>query len=1079
MSPARLHLIGRAVAALIVLTGGSLAPLCLTGQTTPVRAPGEATSNAQMPTDMQTQLHKLQDALKAAPTGDEKIKDGELNRIGDIYFRTSNFEIALEYYNRALKSAHSVKDARGEAAALSGLGNCYRDQGQSQKALAVFQQALDLATSSGDELEQATALNGVGSVDNNIGQNKTAGESYDRALALARKAGDSDLEAMILCGWGQVNALLGSNENARDDYDSALKVFRQIGDRFGEATALNDAGILEAGLGEMQKAWESYDQALVIRRDIGDRFGEAWTLTNIGNADKTHGKVLEALDQYDGALRIFRKVGARRGEAAALNNIGGVYSQRAEYRKALDYYERAWPILNQAGDRASEAAMLSNVGLLYYTLGKNRRALDYYQRALPIRREVGDRSGEATTLNDIGVVYWTLGENQTALKYLNRALDIRRGLSDHPGEAATLTNIGNVNNALGLKRKALEFYGQALSSPEASGDSDGEAGVLNNLGYVHQSIGEEKEALSYFERALPMAVSAKDPIEEARIFCNMMRNQRTSEPGLAIFYGKHAIDMLQQARVGMHGLDKELQRSFLASKEGYYRDLAALLIDQDRLPEALQVLNLLKQREYSDYVRGEIVEGLGLMARTPAERDAEEEYQELTADIVSAGEQWAYLRRIKRTLEQDKELEKLSDRVNEARKRLHDYFARLYEPFGKNSEANRRLDDVKSDVSALEHQLEKMPNTVALYTIVTPDAYRVIVITGNMTVARSYRILDKNLYGKVEALQRGLRNKASDPRPPAQELYKILIAPVKKDLDQAKAQTLVWSLDDVLRYVPVAALYDGKQYMVEKYSMVTITHASIPLRSEGPKVSSLSAAAMGISRKYEGGLNPLPSVVKELNAIVKDPKVPGAHGVLPGSILLNDQFTEKAMENELSLRHPVVHIASHFVFKPGDDSQSFLLLAGKDKGGTAYHLTVEDFGNNRNLELNGTDLLTLSACETGMTSNASNGLEVDGMGTTAQRNGARAVISTLWEVDDTSTGELMADFYRRWANGKGKVSKVEALRMAQLDLLQGNGSPVSNSSGRGLGIVNDQHRGSAGFTHPYYWAPFVLMGDWR
>jgi CHAT domain-containing protein len=175
-----------------------------------------------------------------------------------------------------------------------------------------------------------------------------------------------------------------------------------------------------------------------------------------------------------------------------------------------------------------------------------------------------------------------------------------------------------------------------------------------------------------------------------------------------------------------------------------------------------------------------------------------------------------------------------------------------------------------------------------------------------------------------------------------------------------------------------------------------------------------------------------------------------------------------------------VHIASHFVFKPGDDSQSYLLLAGKDTDAAGYHLTVADFRDNQKLELNDTDLLTLSACETGMSGNASNGREVDGLGTTAQLKGAKAVISSLWEVNDASTGQLMGDFYNRWAEGAGKVTKVEALRQAQLDLLLGKATAAGSADGRGFsGTRHEESAVSKGYAHPYYWAPFVLMGNWR
>jgi len=153
------------------------------------------------------------------------------------------------------------------------------------------------------------------------------------------------------------------------------------------------------------------------------------------------------------------------------------------------------------------------------------------------------------------------------------------------------------------------------------------------------------------------------------------------------------------------------------------------------------------------------------------------------------------------------------------------------------------------------------------------------------------------------------------------------------------------------------------------------------------------------------------------------------------------------------------------------------LLAGKEIGGNGFHLTVADFRDNQKLTLDDTDLLTLSACETGMSGNAGNGREVDGLGTTAQLKGARAVISSLWEVNDTSTGKLMADFYRRWVAGAGKVEKVEALRQAQMDLILGKIRPSSSESGRGFGL--NSSKAPATFEHPYYWAPFVLMGNWR
>jgi CHAT domain-containing protein len=568
-----------------------------------------------------------------------------------------------------------------------------------------------------------------------------------------------------------------------------------------------------------------------------------------------------------------------------------------------------------------------------------------------------------------------------------------------------------------------------------------------------------------------------DPLIESPILYGMMLVNKP-QPALAIYYGKQAVNLLQQVRSNIQGLDRALQSTFVSSKAVYYHDLADLLIAQGRLPEAQQVLDMLKQQEYADYVRGGGTDALSPLTLTAAEQKAQQDYEKSTAQLLAAGEKWQELKNMStRTPDQDSEFKQLSAQLNAASKALNDYYARLYVLFGKDSGANNQLRDVKGNVSALAEQIEDTPHTVALYTMVTSDHYRVIVITAKATVAREYAIADTELNKKVADFEQVLRTPSRDPKPLAQELYKILMGPVEGDLEQAKAETLVWSLDGVLRYVPMAALYDGKQYAVEKYNMVTITPASINHLEDKPDVSNLSVVAMGIARKYEDGLPALPAVAGELDDVVKDAQVKGANGALPGTLLLDGQFTEKAMEDQLSGKHGVVHIASHFVFKPGDDSESYLLLAGE--GGAGFHLTVADFRDNSNLTLRHTDLLTLSACETGMSGSASNGREVDGLGTTAQLKGAKAVISSLWSVNDASTGELMGDFYKRWAEGGGKVTKVEALRKAQLDLLFGQVKPKAGGSGRGFVSEKTTPNAPSGYAHPYYWAPFVLMGNWR
>jgi CHAT domain-containing protein/uncharacterized protein HemY len=1009
---------------------------------------------------------------------DRKNEANTLITLGNSYVLLGENQKALDFYYQALPVLRAVGDRKNEAGTLANIGRVYSGLGEEQKALDFDNQALPVFQAVGDRDGEAKMLMGLGNVYSELGEKQKALDFDNQALTAFQALGDREMEATTLRNMGIIYDDLDEKQKALDFYNQAMPVLREVGDRDGEAEALIGIGNVEEDLGEERKALDFYNQALPVLRAVGNRKKEAGTLGNIGFVYSKLGDPQRALDFYNQALPVLRAVGDRDGAATTLNNIGSAYGDLGEPQKALDFYNQALPILRAVGDRKMEGGALMDIGNVYFKLGEPQKALDFYNQALPVSRAVRDRHDEARTLIGVGNVYSELGEKQKALNFYNQALPLLRAVRDSGGEAITLGDVGIAHANSGEPQKALDFYNQALPLFRAVEDREGEAINLGNIGNAYSDLGEKQKALDFYNQALPLAAAISDPLTEAAILRNLMLNRRAQQPALAIFYGKQAVNFLQRVRGNIQGLDLELQKSFLSSNENSFHMLADLLIDQGRLPEAQEVLDLLKQQEYTDYVRGEASNNLSPLTLTPAEKQAEEDYRQSTSQLVSLGEHWAQLKKIaSRTPEEEKQYQELSDQLDKASKGLNDYYARIYVLFGKNSDANKQVADVKGEVSLLKQTIAKMPHTVALYTLVGKDRTSVIVIAGSTAVARESAISEKDLNKKVADFQQVLRDPATDPKPAAQELYKILIGPVKADLDQAGAQTLVWSLDGVLRYIPIAALYDGKQYLVESYNTVTITPVSIPHLSEKPDLNNMNAAAMGISRKYEDGLPALPAVTGELDEIVKDAQVKGANGVLPGRILLNGEFTEKAMETQLGSQHAVVHIASHFVFKPGDDSQSYLLLAGKDEGGSGYHLTVADFRDNQRLALDDTDLLTLSACETGMSGNASNGREVDGLGTTVQLKGAKAVISSLWSVNDSSTGQLMADFYQRWAVGAGKVEKVEALRQAQLDLLLGKANLTTNT--KDTGVAPGSPIASVNFAHPYYWAPFVLMGNWR
>jgi hypothetical protein len=156
----------------------------------------------------------------------------------------------------------------------------------------------------------------------------------------------------------------------------------------------------------------------------------------------------------------------------------------------------------------------------------------------------------------------------------------------------------------------------------------------------------------------------------------------------------------------MMGLDKEIQSRFVGSNESYYHDLADLLISKGRLAEAQQVLDLLKEQEYKEYIRGAKAETLSPVALTPAETEAEADYRNTTAELVAETTRWTELKATaSRTQGQEQEYEKLSDELQHANKGLNDYFGRLYVILGKTAEANRQISEVQDEASVLRRQI--------------------------------------------------------------------------------------------------------------------------------------------------------------------------------------------------------------------------------------------------------------------------------------------------------------------------------------------------------------------------------------
>lgn len=372
--------------------------------------------------------------------------------------------------------------------------------------------------------------------------------------------------------------------------------------------------------------------------------------------------------------------------------------------------------------------------------------------------------------------------------------------------------------------------------------------------------------------------------------------------------------------------------------------------------------------------------------------------------------------------------------------------------------------------------LTKLPaGTVAIYYLGGERQLDILVVTRSGRTVFRQPVTPAQLDARIKAFRLSLQNRHTDPRDQARALYDLLLSPAAPALRDAGASTLMLSLDGQLRYLPFAALHDGQGWLAERYALDLYTSAA-PAALLARPAPRWQIAAFGRTAGAEG-FSPLPAVRAELESIVRDASMK-SQGVLPGVARLDRDFTAASLSSSLRGETKVIHIASHFAFQSGDPRASFLLL------GDGSRLSLADLASP-DYRFDRVDLVTLSACETALNGDDSYGQEVEGLGTLLQGQGAAAVLATFWNVADTSTATFMHAFYaQREAHG---LSRAQALRQAQLAFIRGEGETTAapderqrGASREGAADIAVPFHAEAGrpLAHPYYWAPFVLMGNW-
>ncbi|MFG6107278.1 tetratricopeptide repeat protein [Leptothoe sp. EHU-05/26/07-4] len=1009
-----------------------------------------------------------------------------LNNIGLTYNKLGQYPQALDYYEQALVILHEIRDRAGEGGTLSNIGGVYNNLGQYPQALDYHEQALVIQREIGNRAGEGATLRSIGVVYQSLGQYPQALDYYEQALVISYEIGDRAGEGATLNNIGGVYRSLGQYPQALDYHKQALVILREIGDQAGEGRTLSNIGGVYRSLGQYPQALDYHEQALVILREIGDQAGEGRTLNNIGGVYRSLGQYPQALDYHKQALVIQREIGDQAGEGATLNSIGGVYINLGQYPQALDYFEQALVVKREIGDQAGEGTTLNNIGGIYDNLGQYSQALDYFEQALVILREIGDRAGESLTLNNIGGVYNNLDQYSQALDYFEQSLMRLHEIGDRAGEGTTLNNIGGVYINLGQYPQALDYLEQALVIRREIGDRAGEGTTLNNIGGIYYNLDQYPQALDYLEQALVIQREIGDRAGEGITLNNIGRLlEATKEAELAIIFLKQSVNIYENIRDDHQTLTQEQQQSYTDTIAHTYRRLADLLLQENRVLEAQAVLDLLRTQELEDYFQD-------VRSHDDAPRDVdywqpEEEILTLYKEVLLAKEDLARLKAKADTEGYDSltpnELE-LFDQLSAREGELLENFTEFLEyPAVKDAIALLRTSIEGQNIElasllSLQNNIANLPNAVLLYPLILEDRLELILVPPDAPpIHRPVEVNAKDINDAIlnyRTLLRSPHGSTQQAKAAAQKLYNWLIKDIEEDLalldNGTSTQTIVYSPDGALRYIPLVALHDGNQWLAERFSVTHITTDSISDFDTPPQTEHTILAAACADCSFSPTVGGEQYTFSDLSFTRTE--VNNLAAQIPNTdVLLDADFSKTDTKRRIELvGYNIIHLATHGAFVSSSPDESFILF------GDGNVATLREM---RSWPLRNADLVVLSACETGLGGqDLDSGIEVLGLGYQIQRAGAKAAMASLWRVDDGGTQALMNAFYLALSEG---LPKAEALRRAQLALIKDDLSVISGESRAAINIV-DFDTGepislNASSDHPYYWAPFILIGN--
>ncbi|MCT7980099.1 CHAT domain-containing protein [Laspinema olomoucense] len=824
------------------------------------------------------------------------------------------------------------------------------------------------------------------------------------------------------------------------------------------------------------------------------------TLVNQGRELYQGGRFAEALRVWNRAAEGYQQGGDRLNQALCLNYLTLAYQALGEWDSAEASIQESLSLLDspatsshRTGNPVSErirAQALNSKGSLQLTRGEPEAALDSWKQAEALYQAQGDLTGALGSQINQAQGMQTLGLYRRSRLLLEQ---VNQELQSQPDSHLKITGLQNLGNALqvvGDLPEAQRVLSQSLAIARNLRAAGEISTTLLSLGNTARALEDWDQALTYYQEA---AATATAPITKLDAQLNQLSlSVETQQWETARSLLNPIIEQLATLPPSRSGVYARVNFAFSALK--MLEGLSATGEGEPTLsePEIAQILatavqeaNALQDPRSQSYAIGELGH---LYKRTGQFSDAKKLTQQALAIAVSinakeiaARWQWQLGRILKQTGETQSAIAAYSEAVRSLsllrrdlvaiaqevqfsfQERVEPIYRELVSLLLSDNPTQDHLKQARETLEAL--QLAELENffrqacldiqpvqidqvdakAAAIYPIILPDRLEVILsIPGQPLRHYATGLPQSEVERTLERLLAALNPFFSDQErlKLSEQVYDWLIRPAEASLADAQIQTLVFVLDGLLRNLPMAALYDGGRYLVESYN-IALTPGLQLLAPQAIAPNQLRALTVGLTEARQG-FSALPGVARELDEI-------SSH--LPAQMILNQAFTADALKEEIqNSSFPVVHLATHGQFSSNPEDTFILTYDQK------IHVTqLQEILRSRETgrwgvtqsEIPPIELLVFSACQTA-TGDKRAALGLAGV---AVRSGARSTLATLWSVKDDSTSQLMADFYREFS--LGQMSKAEALRRAQVALLQ-----------------------QPEYQHPFYWAPFILVGNW-